>query len=134
MGRNQFMLQRLKWIVFSAGALIFVGFLLNSSRLFKIGNHTPSPEDYPLFFLIVLLPSITAALLGLFENYWGTFILSFWFFLWLIFLFAEEIGNPILNTILLIIPSLVMFFAPFLRIVLRKDSRKEEKAEQKNFG
>lgn len=122
------MLERLKWIVFSAGVLIFVGFFINSTQLFKIGNHTPSPEDYALFFLIALLPSIIAALLGLFKKYWGTFILSFWFFLWLTFLFAEEIGNPMLNTILLVIPSLIMFFAPFLRIALRKDSQKQEKA------
>ena len=107
-------LEKFKWIIFSAGILIFTGFFINSRELI-------AGEDYLEFTIYLLFPSVIASLLGLFKKYWGTLVFSIWFLFWALAIYDEEIGNPILNAILIIIPSIIMFFAPFLRIVLRKE-------------
>lgn len=119
-------LEKLKWIIFSAGILIFTGFFINSREFIKeiildTPYFHPSREDYLGFTIYLLFPSVIASLLGLLKKYWGTLVFSIWFLFWALAIYDEEIGNPILNAILIIIPSIIMFFAPFLRIVLRKE-------------
>ena len=115
-------IEKMRWINFIAGVLIFVNLAMNSRDIIyeSLGSRA-NMDDYIIYAVFYLLPAILVSILGLFKKYWGSFIFSFYFIAWSMFMYSERIGNPVINAITLIIPCLALFFTPFLRIVFNKE-------------
>lgn len=105
----------LRWLNFSAGILIFVffaGFFCNYG-----GN------KLNLFMITGFIPSIIVSFISLFYRFYLEFIFGIWFLFISFIILSESSGHGFIISFLLVLPALILFFSPFISIVLKIENR-----------
>jgi len=106
----------LRWVSFLAAVSILLFFLLNVK--YVTGSEIEK-NDILVFLLLAILPAIITSLLSLFRKFWWLLPFSVWFgFLGIMAPFDGKDYSEIL-----IVSSVILFFAPFINMALyRKKS------------
>ena len=117
----------LRWVVFLAGIISLIYFLINWEIYTKGGE-----ESLTLLFL--LLPAFGATVLSLFRQYWIVCLIGLWFIFIGVVINGKVFSQGYtLNGIYLIVSGLILLFSPLLDIVLResKNTKIDKKQDSK---